>query len=255
MESLQNYKLTAEAYKPEPPTRKQTSDPDSLISFDGKDYISAARAAKVTGYHQDYVGQLARSGTILSRQIGNRWYVERDGILTHKREKDSLLAAVQAESVGIVRPGASQGAQDDAPEYEPSEYEQFTYSSEGNDLLPILKGGAEDMPEEVEENNITTIPIRVIPRSEILEHKASVKHVKPRHPIPGKTISYATVGALALTVVLVVGLGFSPIGKNALYAVGKNSGAYAAAAGNAFGPLGDMLERLVVPELSYRSAN
>src|SRR3989344_6165650 len=73
--SLQEYKQHADTYKPIPPQRgNQQEDPDYLISFDGKDHISAARAAELTGYHQDYVGQLARSGTVLSRQVGNRWY-------------------------------------------------------------------------------------------------------------------------------------------------------------------------------------
>ena len=51
----------AEAYKPVPPANNAyRSDPDSLLSFDGKGYISAARAAKLTGYSPDYIGQMAR---------------------------------------------------------------------------------------------------------------------------------------------------------------------------------------------------
>ena len=85
MPSLQNYKEHADAYTPTPPQQgNQQRDPGSLISFGGKDHISAARATELTGYHQDYVGQLARSGTVLARQVGNRWYVEREGILAHK---------------------------------------------------------------------------------------------------------------------------------------------------------------------------
>lgn len=105
--------LSLEAYKTRSPEENKITSPqirevvekekeaDVLVSFDGKDYISANRASKITGYNQDYVGQLARSGKILSRQVGNRWYVDRDGILAHKNEKDRLLAAVQSESVGL----------------------------------------------------------------------------------------------------------------------------------------------------------
>src|SRR3990167_8328737 len=67
--------------------KKDSVDADSLVSFDGKDHISASRAAKITGYHPDYVGQLARSGAIISRQVGNRWYVDRAALLSHKKEK------------------------------------------------------------------------------------------------------------------------------------------------------------------------
>src|SRR5262249_40094997 len=39
-----------------------------------------------------------------SRQMGSRWYVERDALIAHKKEKDAMLRAVQAESVGLRRP-------------------------------------------------------------------------------------------------------------------------------------------------------
>lgn len=102
--SLEAYKRNAEAFTPQPPTQQAPQGADTIVSFDGKDYITAAKAAKMTGYNPDYVGQLARGGKILSRQVGNRWYVEREGLLAHKAEKDRLLAAVQAESAGLVRP-------------------------------------------------------------------------------------------------------------------------------------------------------
>ena len=103
MDSLLGHKKKADEYVPQIPERGQHSYLESVVSFEGKEYVSATRAAAITGYHADYVGQLARAGTISSRQVGNRWYVDRERILAHKQEKDSLLAAVQAESVGIAR--------------------------------------------------------------------------------------------------------------------------------------------------------
>ena len=102
MDSLESYKTQPDVMQPiSNETRTTQEEPDVLVSFDGRDYISANRASKITGYNQDYIGQLARSGKILARQVGNRWYIDHEGILAHKKEKDSLLAAVQAESVGI----------------------------------------------------------------------------------------------------------------------------------------------------------
>ena len=103
------YMRSLESYIAQPEVAKSVSnenhlaqtEPDVLVSFDGRNYISANRASKLTGYNQDYVGQLARSGKILARQVGNRWYVDHEGILTHKKEKDELLATVQASAVGI----------------------------------------------------------------------------------------------------------------------------------------------------------
>ena len=57
-ESLKNYKTKADEFKPEPPKGFTSSvDLESAVSFDGKDYVSAQRAAKITGYPQEYVGQ------------------------------------------------------------------------------------------------------------------------------------------------------------------------------------------------------
>ena len=131
-DSLNAYKSHADTYVPRPPQAEHpSSENDSIISFDGRDYVSAARAAKITGYNQDYVGQLARVGKILSRQIGNRWYVDRDQITNHKSEKDALLGAVQAESVGIL---SSKNEKQPLSEHSLEPF--FKYRTEGHDLLP-----------------------------------------------------------------------------------------------------------------------
>lgn len=132
LNSLNAYKSNADTYKPHPPQAMHiTNDAESVVSFDGCDYVSASRAARLTGYHPDYVGQLARNGKILSRQIGNRWYVDRDQIVAHKNEKDALLGAVQSQSVGIqVTKEQEQSTYHHSPE------PFFKYRTEAHDLLP-----------------------------------------------------------------------------------------------------------------------
>lgn len=135
-DSLRNHKQKADEFKPTPPQRgTQSAEIETSVSFDGKDYISAARAARITGYSQDYVGQLARSEKILSRQIGNRWYVDRTGIIEHKKHNDSLLAAVQAESVGIFKGDTLENASEEAKKLDDVHY---NYSNDSGDLYPIL---------------------------------------------------------------------------------------------------------------------
>jgi hypothetical protein len=178
-ESLRNHKEKAEEYKPVPPDNNPSSnDMEASVSFDGKDYISAARASRITGYSQDYVGQLARSEKILSRQIGNRWYVDRAGIIEHKKHNDSLLAAVQSESVGLSKENIAAAPEIDAAATENNE-PHFNYIAEEVPPMPIFEPKA-DVSEEststestsVEENapvpvaaerEINQIPIRVIP--------------------------------------------------------------------------------------------
>ena len=135
-QSLRDYKEKADQFKPEPPKHEPQQDMDASVSFDGKDYVSAQRAAKITGYHQDYVGQLARSGKILSRQVGNRWYVDREGIVEHKKHNDALLAAVPADSVGLQKVQPAQPVT-------PKEDLHFTYIPHEAPQMPISTKVAE----------------------------------------------------------------------------------------------------------------
>lgn len=259
MPSLQEYEARVDTYRSQPPERRQMNEPDSLITFDGKDYISAGRASKITGYHQDYVGQLARGGSIASRQVGNRWYIEREAVLAHKNEKDKLLGAVQAQSVGIRRSGL--GEPEEAKiSYSPDTKGYFTYTRDDGELFPAL----EEQEINLESNESHSIPIHV--------HKTSSRHVQYQHgghgkrlfaPVrtPDKTIYYWTGGTLAaaaLTIVIVLTFGFPSLKDSSLYTVNipglkrLNTDALTASAEKAFRGIGDILEKWIVPELVYK---
>lgn len=49
-----------------------------------KTYISSKRAAKITGYAKDYVGQLCREGRVEARLVGRNWYVLESSIMEHR---------------------------------------------------------------------------------------------------------------------------------------------------------------------------
>lgn len=267
LESLQSYKTAAEAYKPEPPLRtRETADPESLISFDGKGYVSAAKAAKLTGYHQDYVGQLARAGTVLSRQVGNRWYVDREALVAHKKEKDALLAAVQSDAVGLSKSEKPEEVEE--PEFAGIDNGPYlTYTRDERDLLPSLHIPDDseenpELPEEVSvEEEAVPVPVRVIspgPRIEVPQRVVfTAQRTSPRQSKRG----YGALVAATLTIVVVVAVGFSTFSRSSTYAVAP--GASDAASGAAalgytervragFERLGAVLEYFVVPELVYR---
>jgi len=56
---------------------------DELVIEDKK-YISSKRAANITGYAKDYVGQLAREGYVEARRVGRNWYVLESAIKDHR---------------------------------------------------------------------------------------------------------------------------------------------------------------------------
>ncbi|PIR83524.1 hypothetical protein COU18_03845 [Candidatus Kaiserbacteria bacterium CG10_big_fil_rev_8_21_14_0_10_51_14] len=242
MVSLQEYEEAAAISKSRPSVREQPSGSDSLISFDGKDYISATRAAELTGYHQDYVGQLARAGTILSRQVGNRWYVDREALLAHKAEKDRLLAAVQAQSVGL-RTSAS-GFGNTSEVRNPPTDEYLTYTKDTGDLIPPLRTENEPLGESFEEGEFRAderqyIPIRVnrvIPRDTILKGTYREEMLPKKSTLSRKALLYGTLGAIALT-----------LAGGATFWIQRGVTSSTAP----IKVIGDFVESLVVPEIIY----
>jgi hypothetical protein len=192
--------------------------------------------------------------------VGGRWYVDRDAILSHKEEKDALLAAVQAESVGIARnalPEGLEGAQGYAqPDMNLETH--MTYIPESRDLLPLL------VPEE-KETPITRIPetpqtvLRVKPIPSPTSGRSFQKSTAKKISIPGKTMSLATAGAVVLTIVIVLSVGFLGLRSGSVYTVIENSRVaewgreiMAASSGTALDRALDVIETYLAPELLYQ---
>ena len=80
------------------------------ILIEDKKYVSSKRAAKMTGYAKDYVGQLCREGRVPARLVGRSWYV--------------LEAAIQDHRFGQpkeeVKPGPAGSPTWESPRYEAS---------------------------------------------------------------------------------------------------------------------------------------
>lgn len=266
LESVQAYKVKAESYKPEPPKYNPGAQVDSSLTFDGKEYVSAARAAKVSQYNQDYVGQLARAGRISSRLVGNRWYVATDELIAHKQEKDALLAAVQAEAVGLKR----------APEPiierpQIQEEEIMNYSADNRDLMPQIGPEPSTVgksteaeaqltpatPEVSEPESTFKVPIRVINHRE--SHKKNIQKKVPAEYGYSNSASRNTIFkgkylATAFTVVIVIGISVATVNSGVLYTFKTGSGSNessTAASATAATKLGDSLERILTKELVY----
>ncbi len=70
------------------------------LEIQGKKYISSKRAAQLTGYAKDYVGQLARSGKIPGMRMGRAWFVEEAALLGH-RSSDTSETAISSPEVSL----------------------------------------------------------------------------------------------------------------------------------------------------------
>lgn len=181
LESLQGHKEKADTYTPVPPKRTQVKAADTSVSFDGHAFISAAKAAKITGYHSDYVAQLAREGKVLSKQVGNRWHVSQDAIRAHKREKDSLLAAVQVASVGLKKsPEIKTESTRELVAEKLPESEPIRYFSEQKDLLPVLPERAPNIDNPSIQTPDETVGQAI--EDTAVEHKIAIRVVEDEVP-------------------------------------------------------------------------
>ena len=61
------------------------------LTIGDKIYISSKRAAAITGYAKDYVGQLCREGRVEATLVGRSWYVLESSIRTHRFGGDAQV--------------------------------------------------------------------------------------------------------------------------------------------------------------------
>jgi hypothetical protein len=72
------------------------------LTFDGKVYVSSKRAAEITGYAKDYVGQLCREGRVDARLVGRNWYVLETSIREHRFGTKGTVASEESDNVPVV---------------------------------------------------------------------------------------------------------------------------------------------------------
>jgi hypothetical protein len=260
LESLRGYEKNAEIAKAQPPVSVGSKEADSALSFEGKEYISASRASKLSGYNQDYVGQLARGGKIPSRQIGNRWYVDSAALVKHKAEKDALLAAVQAESVGL-KTGSYAHAPNPTRETQMISLPKVTYMQESSALMPMIPEKKPEIHYPV--SNFSEVrPSGDVPRAydapETIQSRVSAVTTRPafitQHESKKRSKRLMPISIGVLTIILMLSVGITATRGTASFATIRDSGAVSAmtaSAVEATGYLGDIIEDLVSPELIY----
>jgi len=112
------------------------------ITIEDKKYVSSKRAAKMTGYAKDYIGQLCREGRVPARFIGRSWYVLEAAIQDHRFGNP----AGESEEIVKSTPPPQKEKSTLSSTWESPRYE--TFSEEPLPSLNRLKS-----PEPVSENN------------------------------------------------------------------------------------------------------
>lgn len=103
---------------------------DELIIGD-QTYLSSKRAAKITGYAKDYIGQLCREGRVTAKLVGRSWYVLESSIRDHRFGDASV--AVTAPTVKAPSPSAVPASEPVSRTWDAPRYEAVTH-----DTLPPI---------------------------------------------------------------------------------------------------------------------
>lgn len=78
------------------------------MTIGDKTYISSKRAAEITGYAKDYIGQLCREGRVNARLVGRNWYVLEESLRSHRFGEEPKKRAEEQENKiqedGVVAP-------------------------------------------------------------------------------------------------------------------------------------------------------
>ncbi len=117
------------------------------IIFDGKTFVKASILAKDLGYTGDYIGQLCRSQTVNARLVGRSWYVERDSLLEHKKNRYRSSKSVTKRALEkTVKERNTESFRNVSKKEEPS-----NYASDDFELIPKPKklGEEEEVAKEV----------------------------------------------------------------------------------------------------------
>jgi len=99
---------------------------DELVIGEKK-YISSKRAAEITGYAKDYIGQLCREGRVEARLVGRSWYVLDTSITEHRFGKTEDTKEITVAEVTA------------APEQPIPSWDAPRYAAEEVSPLPVLK--------------------------------------------------------------------------------------------------------------------
>ena len=111
------------------------------ILIEEKRYISSKRAAKITGYAKDYIGQLCREGRVPARLVGRSWYVLETAIQDHRFGNQEVELPVP-----------------ESPKYEASPVEilpPVSRSDEVNEETVTAPAGDGEDNEDIENSNIS----------------------------------------------------------------------------------------------------
>jgi hypothetical protein len=128
---------------------------DELIIGE-KAYIPSKKAAEITGYAKDYVGQLCREGRVEAKLVGRSWYVLESSIREHRFGGADIAAPKEEERGAEAVPEQSSDDAWGKPVYIPEKIEE---------IVPVYKPTSVENKPFIEESLESAKSVTDIQRS------------------------------------------------------------------------------------------
>lgn len=109
------------------------------ITIGEKTYVSSKRAAEITGYAKDYIGQLCREGRVEARLIGRNWYLLDESIRKHRFGEQEFVG--KSEDTAVVDGIPAVDALWESPRYESEEPKPLEVGTEEAYSAPKAQNG------------------------------------------------------------------------------------------------------------------
>ncbi len=124
------------------------------LTIDGKIYVSSKRAAAITGYAKDYIGQLCREGRVEAKLVGRSWYVYEPSLKKHRfNDEEEQPEVPKAETAWGSLPTEEPIPAPSSPELSENTsiqavWDAPTYAAEEVEPLPELEPVVEEPAQE-----------------------------------------------------------------------------------------------------------
>lgn len=151
------------------------------LTIDGKIYVSSKRAAALSGYAKDYIGQLCREGRVESKLVGRSWYVYEPSIREHRFNDDRSKRKDEQESI-VEKKGTETSEKTNIEAI----WEQPSYSSEPIKILPTIDEEEPEKPVSDDSKDQRTLTEMQSTWQEWFSsnRKNEVNHASPKDPMP-----------------------------------------------------------------------
>ncbi len=166
------------------------------LTIEGKLYISSKRAAKVSGYAKDYIGQLCREGRVDSKLVGRSWYVYEPSIREHRFNDERSKAKKKGLNEDAVESPILESADETPLE---KVWESPSYTSEPFEPIPAIEEPttaaetASDAPKNLSEMQSAWQEWFATRKDTRVEEKPEAVSEEQHEPAPSPVEAYSAV--------------------------------------------------------------